>query len=158
MRTRIGSGNVTTGTASVALSADPVGTRRGVLASDLSADSQWPLVERRRRKTDRRQYDHASVFSASETATNGPGELHTRTDLRASNDSHPCTDREQQIVELLRQGLTNKQIAQQLGIREDTVKKHLQHIYDKLGVRRRALVMLGRAGARKSSGRDPALP
>jgi DNA-binding NarL/FixJ family response regulator len=54
------------------------------------------------------------------------------------------TVREQQIVQLLTQGLTNKRIGQQLGIVEDTVKKHLQHIYDKLGVRRRALVILGK--------------
>jgi DNA-binding NarL/FixJ family response regulator len=38
--------------------------------------------------------------------------------------------------------MTNKQIAQTLGIEEDTVKKHLQHVYDKLAVRRRALVMI----------------
>lgn len=158
MRARIGSNDVTTRTASVARSVDAVETPRGVLASDPAADSQWPFVERRRRRTDRRQYDCTSVFSASETAAHSPGELHTRTDLRTSDALHSCTDREQQIVQLLLQGLTNKQIAQQLGITEDTVKKHLQHIYDKLGVRRRALVMLGRAGAWMSSGRDPALP
>jgi len=44
--------------------------------------------------------------------------------------------------------MTNKQIARQLGIVEETVKKHLQHVYDKFGVRRRALVMLGQVGAR----------
>jgi len=60
-----------------------------------------------------------------------------------------CTAREQQIVQLLMQGMTNKAIAQQLGIMEDTVKKHLQHIYDKLGVRRRAL-LIARAAANPS--------
>ena len=60
------------------------------------------------------------------------------------------TTREREIVRLVRQGLTNKQIGHELGIVEDTVKKHLQHIYDKIGVRRRSLLMLGgqRAGAR----------
>jgi len=52
------------------------------------------------------------------------------------------TRRETQIVELLRQGLTNKEIARRLGIMEDTVKKHLQSVFGKLGVHRRALVML----------------
>src|SRR6185437_15731779 len=42
----------------------------------------------------------------------------------------------------LRQGLTNKEIARRLGIMEDTVKKHLQSVFGKLGVHRRALVML----------------
>lgn len=52
------------------------------------------------------------------------------------------TKREEQIVGLLSQALTNKQIARQLGIMEDTVKKHLQHVFGKLGVRRRTLVIL----------------
>jgi DNA-binding NarL/FixJ family response regulator len=52
------------------------------------------------------------------------------------------TKREEQIVGLLSQGLTNKHIARQLGIMEGTVKKHLQNVFDKLGVRRRTLVVL----------------
>jgi len=59
-------------------------------------------------------------------------------DLNASQ----ITGREQQVVMLVKQGLTNKQIGRQLGIVEETVKKHLQHIYDKIGVRRRALLVL----------------
>jgi len=39
--------------------------------------------------------------------------------------------------------MTNKQIAQDLRITEDTVKKHLQHIYRKVGVHRRTLLMIG---------------
>ena len=54
------------------------------------------------------------------------------------------TPRERQAVELLREGLSNKQIARQLGVGEDTVKKHLQNVFAKLGVHRRALVALGR--------------
>ena len=52
------------------------------------------------------------------------------------------TDRQSQIVGHLRQGFTNKEIARRLGIQEDTVKKHLQAVFGKLGVRRRALVAL----------------
>jgi len=139
----MGSGDVPTRTAPVTQSDDPDGTRHGVLASDPPADAQWPFVERRRSKTDRRRNDRVS--RGSETATTDPSELRTRSDLPAPNASHPCTDRERQILRLLQQGLANKQIAQQLGIMEDTVKKHLQHIYGKLGVHRRTLVMLGRA-------------
>ena len=60
-------------------------------------------------------------------------------------DSASCatlTQRQQQIVELLRCGCTNKEIANHLGVMEDTVKKHLQSVFSKLGVRRRALVAL----------------
>jgi DNA-binding CsgD family transcriptional regulator len=52
------------------------------------------------------------------------------------------TGREAEIVAQLRQGATNKEIARRLGIQEDTVKKHLQSVYGKLGVHRRALVLL----------------
>jgi DNA-binding NarL/FixJ family response regulator len=62
--------------------------------------------------------------------------------ITATGDTtlHQFTAREQQIVILVRQGMTNKQIARELGIVEDTVKKHLQHIYDKIGVRRRRVL------------------
>jgi DNA-binding NarL/FixJ family response regulator len=57
------------------------------------------------------------------------------------------TDRQTQIVAHLRQGFTNKEIARRLGIQEDTVKKHLQAVFGKLGVHRRALVALGGVAA-----------
>jgi DNA-binding NarL/FixJ family response regulator len=55
------------------------------------------------------------------------------------------TGRESQVVAHVRQGFTNKEIARRLGIQEDTVKKHLQAVFGKLGVHRRALVALRRA-------------
>ena len=69
---------------------------------------------------------------------------------RSKASARLFTTREREIVRLVRQGLTNKQIGYELGIVEDTVKKHLQHIYDKIGVRRRSLLMVGgqRGGAR----------
>ncbi len=44
------------------------------------------------------------------------------------------TPREGQIVSLVTQGFRNKEIAEKLSISEQTVKNHLQNIYDKLGV------------------------
>lgn len=61
------------------------------------------------------------------------------------------TKREEQIVGLLSQGLTNKEIAKQLGIMEDTVKKHLQNVFEKLGVRRRTLVILRQVAGQPDS-------
>jgi DNA-binding NarL/FixJ family response regulator len=46
--------------------------------------------------------------------------------------------REKEVYELLRTGLTNRQIAKLLYIEESTVKAHTHHIYDKLGVRSRS--------------------
>ncbi|MEY9843427.1 response regulator [Streptacidiphilus sp. MAP5-3] len=42
--------------------------------------------------------------------------------------------RETEILELLAEGLANRQISKRLFISEATVKTHLVHIYDKLGV------------------------
>ncbi|MDH3716549.1 MAG: response regulator transcription factor [Planctomycetota bacterium] len=46
----------------------------------------------------------------------------------------PLTDRESQVLQLLAQGLTNKEIAKNLKISYETVKEHVQHILRKLGV------------------------
>ncbi len=44
------------------------------------------------------------------------------------------TDREKEIVQHVAQGFFNKEIAEKLFIREQTVKNHLHNIFDKLGV------------------------
>jgi two-component system nitrate/nitrite response regulator NarL len=44
------------------------------------------------------------------------------------------TPREQQVMELVEQGLKNKEIGIELGIRPGTVKIHLKHIFEKTGV------------------------
>jgi DNA-binding NarL/FixJ family response regulator len=52
------------------------------------------------------------------------------------------TRREREVHELLRQGLTNREIATLLFITEATAKLHVQHIYDKLGVRSRKAIAM----------------
>jgi DNA-binding NarL/FixJ family response regulator len=44
------------------------------------------------------------------------------------------TPREQQVLELVEQGLKNREIALELGIRPGTVKIHLRRIFEKTGV------------------------
>jgi DNA-binding NarL/FixJ family response regulator len=48
------------------------------------------------------------------------------------------TRREREILRLIDEGLSNKQIAQQLRIELPTVKNHVHHILGKLGVQRRS--------------------
>ena len=48
------------------------------------------------------------------------------------------SDREKEIIELVRQGLRNKEIAERLAVSEYTVKKHLNNIFRKLHITRRS--------------------
>ncbi|MBI3779665.1 MAG: response regulator transcription factor [candidate division NC10 bacterium] len=54
------------------------------------------------------------------------------------------TDREQEVVEWVIQGRTNKEIAAQLGISDKTVKTHLSNVFNKLKVGRRLELLLYR--------------
>lgn len=46
----------------------------------------------------------------------------------------PLTQRESEVLAQLALGLTNKEIAQVLGISYETVKEHVQHVLQKIGV------------------------
>jgi len=47
------------------------------------------------------------------------------------------TARESEVLALLSEGLSNKEIADRVNISYDTVRAHLRHIYEKLHVRGR---------------------
>lgn len=57
------------------------------------------------------------------------------------------TSREEEVLNLLRTGMTNREIAQALWITESTAKVHVRHILDKLGVRSRTEAALYRSEA-----------
>lgn len=65
----------------------------------------------------------------------------------------PLTPRERQIVALIEEGLSNKEIARRLYIEVATVKNHVHNILEKLQVSRRhaAAELLRQAGSRSSS-------
>ena len=52
----------------------------------------------------------------------------------------PLTAREYAVAQLIREGLTNAEIADRLGIAPKTASSHVEHILAKLGVARRAEV------------------
>jgi DNA-binding NarL/FixJ family response regulator len=91
--------------------------------------------------------EHAHRDAAAETCSRGtalPALVDEAANKRRLLDDakEVLTPREVEVVEHLRQGSTNKEIARRLGIMEDTVKKHLQSVFAKLGVHRRALVVM----------------
>lgn len=55
-----------------------------------------------------------------------------------TGEGAPLSNREREILALLADGLINKQIAARLGISTNTVKTHLELLFDKLGVATRA--------------------
>jgi NarL family two-component system response regulator LiaR len=65
-------------------------------------------------------------------------------DERKREDLH-ITRRELEILELIAQGLSNREIAEKLFVSESTVKTHSSRVFDKLGARRRTqAVQLGK--------------
>ena len=54
----------------------------------------------------------------------------------------PLTRRERELIELVRQGLRNRDIAAELGVTEGTVKVYLHAIFDKLRVENRTELAL----------------
>ena len=50
------------------------------------------------------------------------------------------TDRERQIMRLVSEGLSNKEIAHRLNIADGTIKVHLHHIFQKLEISNRTVL------------------
>lgn len=53
----------------------------------------------------------------------------------------PLTPRECEVMRCVADGLSNEEIAKVLVVERSTVRKHLEHIYDKLGVRSRTAAL-----------------
>ncbi|MCZ9294767.1 LuxR C-terminal-related transcriptional regulator [Corynebacterium meitnerae] len=60
-----------------------------------------------------------------------------RLQTRSRTPRSSLTPRELEVLQLVADGSSNREIGQQLMLSEATVKSHLVHIYDKLGVRSR---------------------
>ncbi len=73
-----------------------------------------------------RRAKRARKSSVQEQAPNAP-----------APSPRPLTGREQQILDLMRLGQKNREIARELAIAESTVHKHVQNIFEKLHARNR---------------------
>lgn len=54
-----------------------------------------------------------------------------------AREACPLTKREYEVLQLLQRGLTNQEIALELGLSPGTIRNYTSSLYDKLGVRNR---------------------
>ena len=92
--------------------------------------------------------DAGDVSAAVRAAAAGGSPLDpkvARVVLDESRRPQPATDlspRELEVLELVEQGMANKQIARRLGIAERTVKAHLTNVFQAIGVTDRTAAAL----------------
>ncbi len=88
------------------------------------------------------------LIEAVRSVARGDSPLHPRVarQLLTARVNRPgpasLTAREEEVLELVRQGLANKQIARRLGISERTVKAHLTSVFGAIGVTDRTAAAL----------------
>ena len=70
----------------------------------------------------------------------------TKQNYQSLSELSTLTDREREVLNLLAQGLTNKEIAEKLFITTNTVKRHLKAIFEKLDVHTRSAATAKAAG------------
>jgi DNA-binding NarL/FixJ family response regulator len=77
----------------------------------------------------------------------GPHVTHRRPDLGGDRLA-ALTERERAVLRLIGEGLTNRQIADRMGLAEKTVKNYTSHLLAKLGLERRtqAAILATRLG------------
>lgn len=85
---------------------------------------------------------HAGGQWLDETLVSRAMEDFGRRGLTPNAAAQALTPREREIVGRVARGLRNRAIAEELGISEGTVKLHLHHVYDKLGVGGRMALLL----------------
>ncbi len=93
---------------------------------------------------------YASAKLQAPVKTGGPGRGEPRNTRQEGGESAPLppawpealTEREREIIRLVEQGLSNKDIAYRLSISDSTVRHHMTSIFDKVGVPNRQKLLI----------------
>jgi DNA-binding CsgD family transcriptional regulator len=87
-------------------------------------------------------------------------QLHRRAAVRRASAAWPggLTSREREVLRLVAQGQTNREVARSLWISPHTVRSHLENVFEKLGVTNRAAAVarVFVNGSSENGGRAPA--
>lgn len=95
-----------------------------------SAVEQQPLTDRTPKRA-----------MLGEEAQQAHNEAVMRHALERTKEKYALSERETEVFSLLVEGLSNKEISEQLFISEHTVKNHITHIFQKLGISDRMQAM-----------------
>jgi DNA-binding NarL/FixJ family response regulator len=106
---------------------------RGVVPKDSAADALFRSID---------SVMDGHYWVGDSRVSNVAGGLRKLNVARRRTKAFGLTRRELEIVRAIVSGYTNKQIAQQSSISESTVKRHVTHIFDKLGASNRVEVAL----------------
>ncbi len=87
-------------------------------------------------------YTHRMQEAAAITDLKQALTLKTMVERQYTTWPDGLTAREREIIKLLRQGLSNKDIAHALSISDSTVRHHLTNIFDKVGVPNRQKLLV----------------
>jgi DNA-binding NarL/FixJ family response regulator len=95
----------------------------------------------------------AAIRQAAQGNTWLPARLTRRllTRLQPRPEPGTLTGREREVLELLARGWSNRRISQELSIAEITVRTHVSHLFDKLGVSNRVEAALHALRAGKAA-------
>jgi two-component system nitrate/nitrite response regulator NarL len=106
---------------------------RGVVPKDSAADALFKSID---------SVMDGHYWVGDKRVSNVAGSLRKLNLARRRTKAFGLTRRELDIVRAIVNGYTNKQIAQQSSISESTVKRHVTHVFDKLGASNRIEVAL----------------
>lgn len=86
--------------------------------------------------------EYAAIYMDLQRALTEISVLQTEIDKKRNDESnildkYDLTFREIEVIELVSQGMTNKEVSNKLYISENTVKYHVKNIYTKLGIKDR---------------------
>ncbi|MDX1942258.1 MAG: response regulator transcription factor [Saprospiraceae bacterium] len=87
-------------------------------------------------------FNEKDLYSSIEIAlynfSQGARPRHFNLDIINQRIYNPLTEKEFEVLKAVYEGCTNKQMAEKYFVSINTIKTHLQNLYDKLGVRSRS--------------------